>query len=99
MITAKRIHAGQYQRYGDWFEVYEVTSDAPITEQDVIEWSKENLSEWRPEDLPHHDEWSENITYGGPRWGDPEYYFTGYYTIRKQGENTYEVSICRPYAD
>ena len=99
MIQAKQVHNGQYKRYGDTFYVYEVTSDEPITEQEVIEWSKENISEWRPADLPGHAEWARNVSYGSPKWDDPGYYFDGYYTIKKRNKCTYEVSICRPYCD
>ena len=102
MIKAKQIHCGQYKRYGDFFRVWDITSNLPYG--DVLEYCFKELYK-KDYVIPTEFEWRQAIKVGGPKSGDAGYYFRGYYTLKSaggiyEGETTeYTFTVCEPFAD
>lgn len=95
MIEAKSTHNGQYKPYGDYFKEWDVTTDLPKDE--VVQWCLENLAKHQ---VPESSEWHANIRYGAARSGDANYYFAGYYEMKKiTGTGNYHFVYCLPYCD
>lgn len=93
MFNAKQTHCGQYQKYGDFFRVWEIETD--MSKEEVLEKCAELCKRKLPESVEYHKE----IRYGsGRRSGDANYYFRGYYTL-EEIENGYKFTVCEPYAD
>ena len=88
----------QLQRYGDFYNHYEVETDAD--EKTFIEYA---LKEIIKRDLPseaewEEAEWEEKVKYGGEKYCDMDYYFNGYYTIEKT-EKGFIFEMVHPYDD
>lgn len=92
MIEARQTRCGQYERYGAYFRVWEVTTN--LSEEDTVKWCFDNLHNSRV--LPSETEWRGKIIYKGEKWGDADYYFAGYYNIDKT-ENGFTFAIGLPY--
>lgn len=94
MIEARRIHCGQYKRYGDFFRVWEVETDLP--EEEAVNWCFENLYHgWA---LPREAKWRNDVRFDGEHGRDPGYYFRGYYNVREI-DGGFKFTICEPFAD
>ena len=93
MIEAKQIHSGQYKKYGDYIQEWEVKTDQ--TEEEAVEWCLTNLVRRR---VPPKAEWQANIVRGGAKDGDMGYYFAGYYTITPI-EGGFKFTTAEPYCD
>lgn len=93
MIEAKQIHCGQYKPYGDFFRVWNVQTD--LSKSEAIKWCFDNLYK---RVVPPTGEWHAKIRYGGPKFSDADYYFSGYYSI-EEIEGGFTFSICEPFAD
>ena len=92
-IHAKEVFHGQKRRYGDFISEWELKTAEP--EENVHKWCLETLTALP---LPERSEWSKNIAYGSEHFGDPDYYFRGYYEMRPI-EGGYLFEIHQPYAD
>lgn len=93
MIEAKQIHCGQYKSYGDFFRVWAVQTDLPKNE--VIEWCFQNLYKRA---VPPSGEWHTNVRFGGQKFSDAGYYFSGYYSV-EEIEGGFKFTVCEPFAD
>ncbi len=94
-IKSTQTHCGQYKRYGDFFRVYEIETDL-TDEEIVIKWCFENVYK---RVVPKEDEYMRAIRYGtGEKSGDADYYFAGYYSIKKVNGG-FRFQICEPYTD
>ena len=93
MFTATQTHCGQYKPYGDFFRVWEISTDR--SKEETVEWCFENLSKRR---VPTSAEWHKNIRIDGEKSGDAGYYFAGYYAIEPI-ESGFKFTICEPFAD
>ena len=76
MFEAKQIHSGQYKRYGDSYDVWEIKTEQ--SKEETLDWCFENLHKKR---VPEKAEFYQNTRCGGAKSGDMDYYFAGYYTI------------------
>ena len=76
MIETKLIHNGQYQRYGDYYYVWDIQTDEDT--EAVKEYCFTNLYKRR---VPLEAEWKKNIISGGDKRYDYGYYFAGYYNL------------------
>lgn len=94
MFESKQTHCGQYKRYGDFFRVWEIKTDLPRHE--AIQRCFNDLNCGKV--LPSAVDFLNNTRYGGAKWNDPDYYFTGYYTT-KEMDGGFEFAICEPFAD
>ena len=75
-FTATQTHAGQYRRYGDTFNEWDVMTDA--SEPEATAWCLNNLA--KNEDLPSRAAWSAGSRSDTDR--DHDYYsryFAGYH--------------------
>lgn len=93
-MEAKVIHCGQYERYGDFFRVWEIKTDGESKEE-VLKYIRENVDEY---DLPTCSEWETNVRYGGEKYKDLAYFFRGCYTLEKI-EGGYRYTVREPYCD
>lgn len=93
-MEVKQIHCGQYKRYGDFFRVWEVKTDNKNKEE-VLEYLFENVYKRK---VPLSGEWHANVRYGGEKFNDLGYYFTGYYSLTEI-DGGYKFTVCEPYAD
>lgn len=93
-MEVRQIHCGQYNRYGDFFRVWEVKTDNKNTEE-VLNYLFENVYKRK---VPPKDEWRANIRYGGNEFHNPGYYFAGYYSL-DEIDGGYKFTICEPFAD
>ena len=93
-MEVRQIHRGQYRRYGDFFMVWEVKTDNENKEE-VLNYLFENVYKRK---VPPKAEWSANIRIGGKEYGNPGYYFAGYYCLDKI-DGGYKFTICEPFAD
>lgn len=91
-MEAKQIHCGQYERYGDYFRVWEIKTDGESKEE-VLKYIRENVHKY---DLPPAGEWAVNVRYGGEKYNDFDYYYRGYYMLEviKGG---YMYTVREPY--
>lgn len=92
-FIAKPVHSGQYQRYGDYFRVWDITTDAD--QETTLEWCFENVYRRR---IPEKSEWHKNIQYGGEKSNDMKYYLDGWYEMHTIPEG-FRFTVCEPYAD
>lgn len=76
-FTANQTHAGQYKRYGDTFNEWDVLTDAG--EAEAVEWFFSNIT---GKSIPEEKEFNKNTHSGGEKSGDYAYYFAGYYYVR-----------------
>ncbi|WP_337664223.1 hypothetical protein [Suilimivivens sp.] len=96
MFEVKQTHCGQYKAYGDFFRVWEITTEASVEE--TMKYFYENIHKLKTP-LPSEGEWRAAIRFGtGEHSGDASYYFRGYYKIERI-ENGYRITVCEPYAD
>lgn len=91
--VAVPVHSGQHQRYGDFFRVWDITTDADA--EKTLEWCFENVYRRR---IPEKREWHKNIQYGGEKSNDMKYYFDGWYELHPIPEG-FRFTVCEPYAD
>jgi len=91
MVNYKQTHCGQYEKFGDFFEVYEVITDE-MDFNTVLESCKKDLFK---KDLPLYCDWHPNIMYKGAKWDDADYYFRGYCTLVHIGDN-WKFTVCSP---
>lgn len=83
------LHAGQKRAYGDSFYEYQVTTDEPMTREDLIfACNKHNPfgKEWKTK-----EEWQK-------KHASALDYFAGYCEILKNVKG-YKVTFCLPYTD
>ncbi len=93
-MESKQVHCGQYKSYGDFFRVWEITTDE--TEGDkVLQYCRENLYE---RELPKKAEFKQNIRYGNKEFGNANYYFAGYYELEKINTG-WKFTVCEPFTD
>lgn len=103
MIRAKKIESRQRERYGDFFETWEISTDGE-TREEAVAYCLEQLVNHKPykdsDDslLPESSEWLKAIRHGGSRFGDAAYYFRGYWEMKK-AENGYLFTKVSPYTD
>lgn len=93
-IESELLHEGQYERYGDTFRVWKITTDGE-NEEEVLKYIKENVFN---KDLPSSGEWSVNIRYGAEKARDAAYYFRGCYSLEKLDDG-YKYTVREPYCD
>lgn len=93
-MQVKQIHCGQYNRYGDFFRVWEIKTDGENKEE-VLKFIRENVYK---DDLPTSGEWSANVRYGGEHANDSAYYFRGCYSL-EEIEGGYKYTVKEPYCD
>lgn len=91
-MEAKVIRCGQYERYGDFFRVWEIKTDGESKEE-VLKYIRENVHKY---DLPPLWRWATNVRYGGEKYNDFDYYYHGYYMLEviKGG---YRYTVREPY--
>lgn len=95
-FKVEQIHVGQYRRYGDFFRVWEIKTEA--SSEETMKFFFENVHILK-NPLPSEEEWRKAIRYGkGEHAGDASYYFRGYYRLEKMSDG-YKVTVCEPYAD
>lgn len=85
----KCLHAGQRHAYGDSFYEFQVTTEDPMTREDIIfACNRPNRfnKTWKTK-----EEWQKNH-------GSAVDYFAGYCEIIKNAEG-YHVTFCEPYTD
>lgn len=87
-FITKQVHCGQYKRYGDFFRVWNIS-----TNEDETSTLDYCFSELYKHPVPESREWHRRIQYG-----DANYYFSGYYSLEKIDDG-YEFSICKPFTD
>ena len=98
MFEAKRIHSGQYRRYGDSFYEWEITTNLP--KEKVLEKCFKELAK---SEYPTKEEWTNNIN--NEKKDDMSYYFHGYYTFTEaffdvdSDAKGYYFTVCHPYTD
>ena len=92
-IHAKETWRGQKAAYGDYIVEWEIKTSEP--EENVRKWC---LSTLTAKPLPDVAEWSQKIGYGNKHFGDLDYFFAGYYALRRI-EGGYLFEIHYPYAD
>ena len=103
MLIAKKIESRQRERYGDFFETWEIKTDGE-TREEAVAYCLEKLVNHKPykdsDDslLPESSEWHKAIQHGGSRSWDAAYYFRGYWEMKKT-ENGYLFTKVSPYAD
>lgn len=93
-ITVTQIHSGQYQKYGDSFYAWKVETDCREKEE-VLKYLRENL---KIGNLPEEKEFKDSIKFGNENFGNPNYYFRGYYKLEEIGLG-YQFTVCKPYCD
>lgn len=93
-MEAKQIHYGQYERYGDFFRVWEIKTDVESKEE-VLKYIRENVHK---SDLPPLWRWVTNVRYGGEKYNDPAYYSRGYYTL-EEIKGGYRYTVREPCCD
>lgn len=94
-FTATQTHTGQYRRYGDTFDEWDVMTDA--SEPEATAWCLDNLAKNRG--LPSKTVWLSD--YRNNENHDHDYYsryFSGYYTISAI-PGGYHFTRVRPYCD
>ena len=96
IIKVERTHSGQYQRYGDSYYEWNITTNLP--ENEVLDYMFDEVCKIEKERPPEEKEWQENVRYDGKHAHDIGYYFSGYYSI-KRTDNGYHFTICHPYTD
>ena len=92
-FEVKQTYCGQHERYGDFFREWEIKTDC--TKEETLEYFFPEILKYR---LPCSSEWHKNITYGGEKWGDANYYFSGYYDLQTI-DGGFKFVICEPYDD
>ena len=94
MFEAKKIHSGQYKRYGDSFYKWIIKTDLP--KEKVLEKCFKELAK---AEYPEYAEWLKNIN--DDKKGDMGYYFHGYYTLERVNgyDYGYGFTVCHPYTD
>lgn len=92
-FTATQTHAGQYRRYGDIYNEWVVLTDAG--EAEAVEWCLAHLC---GKSIPNEHDFRKGAEPGGDKWGDPAYYFAGYYSLRKI-QGGYHFTRVLPYCD
>ena len=98
-----KIESRQRERYGDFFEVWEIITEGE-TKEDVIDYCLENLVNSKPyrdsddSPMPESKEFHKLIRHGEKRSGDMAYYFRGYWEI-EESSNGYLFTHVSPYAD
>ena len=93
-FTANQTHAGQYRRYGDTFNEWDVLTDAD--EAEATAWCLENLAK---KEIPSKAEWLAH--YRSDAEHDHDFYsryFAGYYTIAPI-TGGYHFTRVYPYCD
>ncbi len=95
MFEYKKTHSGQYRRYDDSFDEWDIVTDIP--EQAVRQACLDRFNSGT--DLPSHSEWKRAICIGGPKDNDAVFYFSGWHDLHKTGDGTYHFTICRPFCD
>lgn len=93
-MISKQVHCGQYRRYGDFFRVWEITTEETDRNK-VLEYCKNELSK---KELPEAGEYKKNIRHGGKEDGNAHYYFKGYYSL-EEVETGWKFTVCEPYCD
>ena len=93
-FQAMQTHCGQYKRYGDLFRVWEIETKCQDKEK-TLEYCFTELYKRR---VPESGEYHANIRIGGEKSGDANYYFAGYYTLKKTNTG-YNFTVCEPYTD
>ena len=94
-ITIKKTHSGQYKKYGDSFDVWEVTTE----NRDMEEVAKLCFEATKKCPVPPYGEYSKRSRYGtGDMAGNADYHFAGYYTLAPTNTG-YTFTICSPYCD
>lgn len=93
-IEVKQIHSGQYRPYGDSFYVWQVETDCKDKEE-ILKYLRENL---KIGNLPEEKEFKDSIKFGNENFGNPSYYFRGYYKLEEIGIG-YQLTVCEPYCD
>ena len=94
-MEVKQTHCGQYERYGDFYRVWEITTDA--YEEEVKAHCLSELA--KKDNLPTEAQWRADIRYpDGAHCNDARFYFRGYYKLEKTSSG-YTFTVCEPYAD
>lgn len=83
------VHSGQYQRYGDFYRVWDINDPDASTDEILAHFFKDG------QQLPNAAEFGAKVYENG---FNPGYYFCGYYKLDKT-EYGYRFTICEPYCD
>lgn len=92
-FEVKKTFCGQHERYGDFFREWEIKTDC--TREETVEYCFSEILKYR---VPCSSEWRRNLRCGGEKWGDANYYFSGYYYLQTI-DGGFKFVICEPYDD
>lgn len=89
-VRMKVVHKGQYEPYGDHYNIWKLETDLP--EEEVLKFCLREIMSNRY--VPTKEQWEYANREGG--FG-LDYYFRGYYTLERYSENTWMFSRIMPY--
>ena len=92
-FNTKQTQCGQYKRYGDFYRVWEIQTEA--SKEETFEYCFSELHKRR---VPQRAEYMNNIKYGAKEWSNADYYFAGWYSL-SEIDGGYKFTVCEPYAD
>ena len=96
-MQAIQTHSGQYQRYGDTYNIWHVTvdedTDREHASEEIVKYMNEMHHLHLGEFVPTEQVWREK--------GDTDHriFWSGFYTINRLDEDKYEVLVFEPYKD